>query len=124
MYGRSKVGPLTCHTLCRLSDIQFHSVKVSKQDTQLNIDSLCVHTFFLLGDLRHNTRTENFLGPFILTYTTKSIDERSQMTLKKLQPNYIEDFRRGRISKPALSTTQDVFFLKQKESLSLAEELL
>lgn len=75
---------------------QYHSVKVTKRETQVNTDFLSVPTFFLLGDLRQiNTRTEDFSGPFISLYTTKSINERKkdsedlQKIWRNFQQNYI-----------------------------------
>lgn len=46
------------------------------------------------------------------------------LTKSKLEPNSMKGFKRGRMSKPTLSTLQDVFLQKPEESLSLIEHLL
>lgn len=70
VYERSKV-----------KDNQHHSVKVTKQEARVNIDSLCVPTFFLLGNPSQTKQGRQIsLDLSSPPYATKSINERSKVS--------------------------------------------
>lgn len=112
---------------------QRQSVSLSEGDKVGNSSqywlSLCTYILSTGRPEEDNTRTADFCGPFISPHTTKSINERMKDSddfwSEENFSRYMKGLRRGSMRKAALSTAQDVFtFFKQRESSSLAEELL